>query len=70
MPHILLNYITLNFMFEPYFYYYFGALNGIYVLAHISIDDYQLYQNRNRYLNQNVLATCGFEIYFYYILPG
>lgn len=70
MPHILSDYITLNPKFKPYFNDCLGALDGIYVPAHISSEDCRPYRNRNRCLSQNVLAVCDFEMHFCYILPG
>lgn len=64
---MLFDNITSNPKFTFYFHNYLGTLDNKHVPAYISSNEYQLYQNQNRYLIKNVLAKYNFKIHFYYL---
>ncbi|CAD6948550.1 unnamed protein product [Tilletia controversa] len=47
-----------------------GAVDGVHVAAHPSAVDATRFRNRKAGLTFNVLAACGFDLSFHYILTG
>ncbi|KAK2655220.1 hypothetical protein Ddye_008272 [Dipteronia dyeriana] len=47
-----------------------GAIDGTHVRVSVSREEAPRYSGRKEYPTQNVMATCGFDIRFNYVLPG
>ena len=64
------NVILQNQKYSPYFDNCVGALDGTHIAMHVSATERKPYRNRKRYLSQNVLAACDFDMKFTYGLVG
>ena len=62
--------ISSSGKFSPYFNDCIGALDGTHIQCQVSAGDTAPYRNRKDYLSQNVLAVCGHDMFFHYVLPG
>ncbi|RWR77272.1 protein ALP1-like protein [Cinnamomum micranthum f. kanehirae] len=47
-----------------------GAIDGTHIPAFLPVQSQSAYRNRKGTLTQNVLAACGFDLKFQYVLPG
>jgi hypothetical protein len=47
-----------------------GALDGTHINTHVPVHGSAAFCNRKGVLSQNVLAVCGFNMQFQYVLPG
>ena len=56
--------------FTPYFNDCLGVFDGIHVDIHVPAGDSMPWRNRKGVFTQNVLAVCGFDMLFHYVLPG
>ena len=52
------------------FYNWVGAIDGTHILAMICADQQGEFCNRKRFISQNVLVTCHFDMQFQYVLVG
>ena len=64
------NVILQNQKYSPYFDSCVGALDGTNIAMHVPATEPKPYRNRKRYLSQNVLAACDFDMKFTYGLAG
>ena len=62
--------ITREPKFAPYFKNCVGALDGTHVKIFVRGEPPTPYRNRKGTLSQNVLAVCGFDTRFTYVLAG
>ena len=62
--------ITDDTKYKEYFKDCVGALDGTHIAAWVPENQAPPYRNRKRWLSQNVLATCDFNLEFTYILAG
>ncbi|KAL5573544.1 hypothetical protein UlMin_023141 [Ulmus minor] len=56
--------------FYPYFKDCVGAIDGTHVRVKVSKYDAPRYRGRKEYTTQNVMAACGFDMKFTYVLAG
>ena len=56
--------------FYPFFDNCDGALDGTHIPAVIPLIDQGVYRNRKKFVSQNVLGVCNFEMIFTYALTG
>lgn len=54
----------------PYFQNCLGALDGCHIDARVPEGDMARYRNRKGRISQNVLAVCGFDMRYVYVLSG
>ncbi|KAI9169272.1 hypothetical protein LWI28_009860 [Acer negundo] len=47
-----------------------GAIDGTHIRVKVSKDEAPRYRGRKDYTTQNVMAACGFDMRFTYVLPG
>ena len=64
------DYIRDNPKFFPYFANVLGAIDGTHIRCCPSAIDWQLAQDCKGQVTQNMLAICGFDMVFYYIVEG
>ena len=69
-PYLTPPKILSNPKFTPYFDDCLGALDGTHVDIHVPAGESMPWRNRKGALTQNVLAVCGFDMLFHYVLPG
>lgn len=62
--------ILQNRKYSPYFDNCIGALDGIHIAMHVTVEKRKPNRNRKGYLSQNVLAVCDFDMKFTYRLAG
>jgi hypothetical protein len=62
--------IRHNYRWWPYFQSVLGALDGTHIRCFPAFADIQLMRNRKGGLTQNVLAACGLDLLFHYIVSG
>ena len=56
--------IEKNLNFFPYFKNCLGALDGSHIVAFIPEEDAVRFRNRKRFLSQNIMAACTFDLQF------
>ena len=69
-PDVVLREVRLETRFCPYIKDCIGALDGSHVRASVPESDTSRFRNRKRFLGQNVLAACTFDLRSCYILAG
>ena len=62
--------IESNTKFYPYFKNCIGALDGTHIRTVVPKSIERAFRNRKGFLSQNVLACCGFNMQFTYVLAG
>lgn len=62
--------ILKNRKWYPFFSRALGAVDGVHFSAQVPQADTPRYRNRKGFVSQNVLAACGFDMRFHYILAG
>ncbi|KAJ4758600.1 nuclease [Rhynchospora pubera] len=62
--------ISSDSKFFPYFKDCIGAIDGTHVRAKVSPKDAPRFRGRKEYPTQNILAACGFDLKFMYVLAG
>ncbi|XP_024011226.1 uncharacterized protein LOC112086501 [Eutrema salsugineum] len=68
--HTVPEQISQSTRFYPYFKDCIGAIDGTHIYAMVKGHEKASYRNRKRFLSQNVLATCNFDLEFMYVLSG
>ena len=69
-PYLTPSRILSNPKFTPYFNDCLGALDGTHVGIYVPAAESVPWRNRKGALTQNVLAVCGFDMLFHYVLSG
>lgn len=64
IPHWLDAKISQNCKYTLYFDDSLGALDSMHIPIHILKYEYYPYRNQKKWLSQNVLAACNFDIQF------
>lgn len=64
------NIILQNLKYSPYFNNCMNTLDETHIVIHVPAIRQKPYRNRKRYLSQNILAACNFDIKFTYGLAG
>ncbi|KAK3189642.1 hypothetical protein Dsin_029203 [Dipteronia sinensis] len=62
--------IISSHRFYPHFKDCVGAIDGTHIRVKVSKDEAPRYRGRKDYTTQNVMAACGFDMRFTYVLPG
>jgi hypothetical protein len=62
--------IRNNPKFFPFFGNAFGALDGTHIACTIPAPEAEPFRNRKKFLSQNVMAACDFDMYFTCVLAG
>lgn len=70
LPPQLATRVSHDCKYTPYFDNCLGALDGTYISMHILEHKCHSYQNQKRWLLQNVLTACDFDMRFWFILPA
>ena len=67
---ILSDHIANNPKFAEFFSDCVGAIDGSHIYARVSPQDHVRYRDRHANISQNILAVCGFDELFTYIMSG